>query len=307
MMHVKPPRQVVLVVDDSPDMLSMLVTTLEESGMTVLVATAGAQALRSAEKMTPDVILMDAMMPEMDGFETTRLMRENVATAHIPIMFMTGLSETENIVRGFQAGGTDYVTKPIVPDVLVARIRAHLANAQKTSSARAALDAAGRFLLAVDPRGRIEWITPQATQLLETVLDTPLPATLPPATAEWLNTVASERDTSDERGFTIPSADGSASIQLTFVAHSGPEEILLRVRQVETQAGEAKLQQKFALTRREAEVLFWIAQGKANRDIASILGMSPRTVNKHLEQVFFKLGVENRTMAASAALRALGE
>jgi DNA-binding NarL/FixJ family response regulator len=304
MMHVKPPRHVVLVVDDSPEMLSMLVTTLEEAGMTVLVATAAAQALRSVEKMTPDVILMDALMPEMDGFEATRLLRENIATAHIPIIFMTGLSETEHIVRGFEVGGTDYVTKPIVPDVLVARIRAHLANAKRASSARHALDAAGRFLFATDPRGRILWATPQASVLLEALLGDAALGALTPEAIGWLNGVSSDRDAGEAKGLTLKSPAGEA-MRVTFVAQAGPEEMLLRIHQEASQAAEIKLQATFALTKREAEVLAWIAQGKANRDIASILGISPRTVNKHLEQIFEKLGVENRTAAAATAMRIL--
>ena len=122
--------------------------------MTVLVAREGEHALSIVEKVVPDVILMDALMPGTDGFETCRRLKQNQALAHVPIIFMTGLSETQHIIKGLEAGGVDYVTKPIVPGEVLARIRVHLANARMAHSARTALDAFGRFLLAASRTGR---------------------------------------------------------------------------------------------------------------------------------------------------------
>jgi DNA-binding response OmpR family regulator len=160
-------RDIVMVVDDSPETLSFLTEALERSGATVLVATSGARALTLVERITPDIVLMDAVMPGMDGFEACRRLKANTALAHVPIIFMTGLSETEHVLEGLEAGGVDYVTKPIVLDVLLARIRVHLANARTAESARLALDTAGRYLLAANREGDIRWCTPQAVKLLE--------------------------------------------------------------------------------------------------------------------------------------------
>src|SRR6266700_6858795 len=162
----KKTRDLVLEVDDSPDKLRMLTDAIEEAGMTVLVAREGEHALSIVEKVTPDVILMDAVMPGEDGFETCRRLKQNKALAHVPVIFMTGLSDTEHIIEGLEAGGVDYVTKPLVPGELLARIRVHLANARIAHSARTALDAFGRFLLAVDSTGKVMWCTPQAARLL---------------------------------------------------------------------------------------------------------------------------------------------
>ena len=159
-------RDIVLVVDDLPETLRLLTDALEEAGMTVLVAREGAHALSIVEKVIPDVILMDALMPGIDGFATCRRLKQNRALAHVPIIFMTGLTDTEHIIKGLEAGGVDYVTKPIVPGELLARIRVHLANARMAHSARAALDAFGRFLLAASHTGRVLWYTPQAAKLL---------------------------------------------------------------------------------------------------------------------------------------------
>src|SRR6476659_9597371 len=153
MAEPRPARDIVLVVDDSPDTLSLLTEAIEAAGITVLVATSGDQALELVGHITPDTILMDAVMPGMDGFETCRRLKGVGAVAHVPIIFMTGLSETHHIVQGLEAGGVDYLTKPINIDELLARIRVHLANARAAWSVRAALDATGRFLLAVNRSG----------------------------------------------------------------------------------------------------------------------------------------------------------
>ena len=98
---------VVLIVDDVPDNLSVLHDALDESGYTVLVATSGEAALQRAAQAVPDIILLDAMMPGMDGFEVARRLKAASQTAHIPIVFMTGLTETEYLVAALESGGVD--------------------------------------------------------------------------------------------------------------------------------------------------------------------------------------------------------
>src|SRR6202040_1900703 len=110
--------------------------------------------------------LLDAVMPGSAGFETCKRLKRDAGLSNVPVIFMTGLAETEHIVRGLEAGGVDYVTKPIVIEEMLARIRVHLANARLTQSARAALDVSGRFLLAVSRLGKIMWATPQVQRLL---------------------------------------------------------------------------------------------------------------------------------------------
>ncbi len=105
--------QVVLIVDDVPDNLSVLHDALDEAGYTVLVAINGESALQRAAQALPDIVLLDAVMPGMDGFEVARRLKAHPDTAHIPIIFMTGLTETEHVVAAFAAGGVDKVTKTI--------------------------------------------------------------------------------------------------------------------------------------------------------------------------------------------------
>jgi len=305
MMHSVERRDIVLVVDDSPETLSLLTDALEAAGATVLVAVEGANALALVERITPDVILMDAIMPGMDGFETCRQLKRNKAVAHVPVIFMTGLSETEQIVKGLEAGGVDYVTKPISPDELIARIRVHLANARQTHSARAALDASGRFLLSATKEGRVLWSTPQATSLL-TAISISAPGDsfqLPAGVRRWLDGRRGEATEPDAIDLSI---EGSPRrLRLSYVGQIGADELLLRIVEDGGVPPEQVLKVKLNLTVREAEVLMWLARGKANRDIGEILGLSPRTVNKHLEQIYSKIGVENRAAATALAVTAL--
>lgn len=203
-------RAVVLLIDDAPDTVRMIAEALDDAGYTVLVATDGATALQRVERVIPDAVLLDACMPGMDGFETCRRLKQAPGMRTVPVIFMTGLAETERLVEGLSAGGVDYLVKPVVPDELVARLQAHLRVAREMNAAM---------------RSRGEEAAPAAVLL-------PNP-----------------------------------------------------------------------LTQREMDVLQWVACGKTNRDVAEILGMSPRTVNKHLEHIYEKLGVETRTAAVAQFAR----
>jgi DNA-binding response OmpR family regulator/DNA-binding CsgD family transcriptional regulator len=299
---------IVLVVDDSPDTLRMLTDALEDAGMTVLVALEGKQALAIGAKITPDIILLDAVMPSIDGFETCRRIKRDRSLAHVPVIFMTGLSDTQDIVKGLEAGGVDYVTKPIVPDELLARIRVHLLNARLAHSARVALDASGRHLLATNAYGRVLWSTPQAAKLLGlTFSDFDSEGyVLPTAVQNWLKRRmgANVNSAADEIPLDVMSS--AVKLRLSFVGQLAPYEVLLRLIEGDVANDNLVLELKLQLTPRESEVLMWVARGKSNRDIAEILKLSPRTVNKHLEQIYAKLGVENRASAAALAVRTLG-
>jgi signal transduction histidine kinase/DNA-binding response OmpR family regulator len=116
----------ILIVDDHPSNLQVLFTFLEKAGFKVLAAQNGKNALKIAEKLHPDLILLDILMPGMDGFEVCRQLKADLSTIDIPVIFLTALSETINKVKGFELGGVDYITKPIEQQELLARIHTHL-------------------------------------------------------------------------------------------------------------------------------------------------------------------------------------
>ncbi len=297
-------RDTLLVVDDTPETLGFLTDTLDDAGFTVLIATDGESALSLVDQITPDLVLMDAVMPGMDGFETCRRLKSEKLLSHVPVVFMTGLSETEHVVQGLAAGGVDYVTKPIIVEELLARIRVHLTNARIAHGTRVALDATGRFLLATDASGRLLWCTPKAKQLLAELFPAApgQGASLPAPVIEQLKQLRLPATKASARSCLEV---GERRLELSLLSSIGPDELLFRLTEIIAGGDEQILQQTLQLTSREAEVLLWISRGKSNREIGTILSISPRTVNKHLEQVFIKLGVENRASATARAVRAL--
>lgn len=294
-------RDVALVVDDSPETLRLLTDALDSAGMTVMVALDGAAAMRIIDQITPDIVLLDAVMPGIDGFETCRRLKRDAGLANVPVIFMTGLAETEHIVRGLEAGGVDYVTKPIVIEEMLARIRVHLGNARLTQSARAALDVSGRFLFAVNRQGNVLWATPQAQKLMSDHQGAQADEfVLSPSLLQWLEQ-AKAKGSSKSQAASLPE---NPQLRLYYMGETAPNEFLLRLSRESGTTLPPEFTSELGLTTREGEVLAWLSKGKTNRDIAQILGLSPRTVDKHLEQIYAKLGVENRTAAAAIAANA---
>jgi len=300
--------QVVLIVDDVPDNLSVLHDALDESGYLVLVAINGESALQRAVQALPDIVLLDAVMPGMDGFEVARKLKAHPATAHIPIIFMTGLTETEHVVAAFQAGGVDYVTKPIRAQEVLARMTVHLRSARQAvqgTQARNALDAFGHATMAVHVDetvgpARAVWQTPLARDLMQAYFGVP-PGQIADAVLDWLRSetllAAQGRE---PRTMTVELE--ARQLVLALQQRTGDDDLLIVMREVSDAAVVQALVQALRLTLREAEVLYWVAKGKTNRDIGDILGASHATVKKHLERVYVKLGVETRTAAAAIAM-----
>lgn len=304
---------VVLVVDDVPDNLAVLHDALDESGYTVLVATSGEAALQRAAQAVPDIVLLDAMMPGLDGFEVARRLKASPVTAHIPIIFMTGLTETEHLVAALEAGGVDYVTKPIKPKEVLARMGVHLQGARLARQTRNALDAFGYASITVRASdGRLMWQTPLARDLLARWFGPELaqrPGLAPQAVRDWLGRYLQDAARQSAPPQEAPRLSLSAgALRLTVRLHrqTGDDDVggewLIVMREESDAAVIEAMSLSFKLTAREAEVLYWVVKGKINRDIADIVGASPATVKKHLERVFAKLGVETRTAAAAMTM-----
>ncbi|HEY4069355.1 MAG TPA: response regulator transcription factor [Burkholderiaceae bacterium] len=303
---------IVLIVDDIPDNLSVLHDALDESGYIVLVATDGESALQRAAQALPDIVLLDAVMPGMDGFEVARRLKAHPETTHIPIIFMTGLTETEHVIKAFGAGGVDYVTKPIRAQEVLARMAVHMRSARQAiqaTQARNALDAFGHATMAihVDESGggpaRAVWQTPLARDLMHGYFEAG-PGIVPDAVLEWLLSEAQVASEGREPR-TMSVEKGERQLVLALQQRTGDDDLLIVMREVSDAAVVQALVQALKLTLREAEVLYWVVKGKTNRDIGDILGSSPATVKKHLERVYVKLGVETRTAAAGIAMARL--
>lgn len=300
-------KHLVLLVDDVPDNLKMLWDALDQAGYDVLVATDGHAALERLDYITPDIVLLDAVMPGIDGFETCRRMKGHHSASHVPVVFMTGLTEAHHVVRGFQAGGIDYVTKPLDTDVVLARLDAHLRSHRLMNAALDAIDAVATAVVALDEQGRPIWKTTKARTWLHTYcgLDAQSPA-LPEAVQQWVDMALVQPAVEQVKPLQLPGATHQLVIRLTRRAHTASGELSLLIEEqplpVDARQSMAAMYQ---LTVRELDVLLWLAKGKTNRDIGDILGMAPRTVNKHLEHVFVKLGVETRAAATALTMKHL--
>jgi DNA-binding response OmpR family regulator/DNA-binding CsgD family transcriptional regulator len=282
----------VLVVDDTPSNLSLLLDALTEAGHEILVAESGRSALALLEHTTPDLVLLDFMMPGMDGVATCRRIKERANGRDLPILFMTAVDDPEQKLRAFAAGAVDYITKPVYPPEVLARVAAHLQirTLQKNLADELALrveaenqlsQSLDRAVVLADAAGHVIFSTRLAEDLLHKHFPERPAGTLPASFASDGPLVA--------RRFAEPGRN---------------DLVMLVLEERGAPPGPASLM-KLGLTAREAEVLYWIAQGKSNPDVATILGASVRTVHKHVEHVFQKLGVETRNAAMLAALEVL--
>ena len=309
----------VLIVDDMPDNLSLLHDALDEAGYTVLVATDGPGALARAQQVRPDIVLLDAVMPGMDGFEVARRLKANPATAAIPIVFMTALTETEHVLAAFAAGGVDYVTKPLQPREVLARMAVHTQAARAQRQARNALDAFGHATMVVRTSdGRLLWQTALARVLLREYFGA-VGSAAPVPLIDWVRREAAVYRPGQQpqpllvarggRRLTLAlhamhEAPAAVDVPVPSMADSEAEEAqwLIVASQTDDAALIESMVAAFRLTAREAEVLLWVVRGKTNRDVGEILGTAPRTITKHMEHILQKLGVETRTAAAALVL-----
>lgn len=307
MSEATPSNGTVLIVDDTPGNLALLSDTLSEANYRVLVATDGCSAIEQIQYIKPDIILLDVMMPGIDGFETCSRLKADPETAPIPVLFMTGLSELDDLLRGFGEGALDYIVKPIRPAEVLARIEVHLTQARNLRRAEALLNHNEFAAIAVDALGRITWLTPVASEWLADfcriqggVVECGVGGALPEGLRGWFQRWLRQSGTPDSEMASHRLAPGFA---VRIHVCESTEEYLLLLQREDAQWTPETLRDKLKLTFREAEILMWIARGKTNKEIGIILATSPRTVNKHLEHIFEKLGVSTRAAAVAAVLQ----
>jgi phosphate regulon transcriptional regulator PhoB len=164
----------VLVVEDEPDIRRLVVLHLERDGFRCRTATTGPEALREVQKATPDLVVLDLMLPDLDGLEVCRQLRGDRRTAAVPIIMLTAKSDEVDRVVGLEVGADDYVAKPFSPKELVARVRAVLRRARSTDEPRVL--SVGPVVLdpsrhGVSVHGRPLELTPKEFDLLQALLE----------------------------------------------------------------------------------------------------------------------------------------
>ena len=285
------PPSTLLVVDDTPASLGVVCDTLRHEGVRVLLAESGAAAREVLARTSPDLVLLDVVMPGEDGFTVCASLQAQPAWRGIPVIFLTAIDDAGQKVRAFAAGAVDYVTKPVHVPELVARVRVQLElrtarrtletkNLELEAEVAVRLDAEEqlaaslyRAVVVLDRAGALLFATRLAHDLLAKYIPAGRPAEL-------------------AAGGRFPVRDGALLVR-RFAEAGRDDTVMLVLEEEHAPPGPAALI-ALGLTVRQAEVAYWVAQGKSNAETALILGTSPRTVDKHMERIFPRLGVENR-------------
>lgn len=321
--------ETLLVVDDNTVNLEMLFGRLRHAGFKVLVAEDGQTAIQQARQAVPDLILLDVMMPGIDGFETCQQLKTIAETADIPVIFMTALSETVDKVKGFEAGGVDYITKPFQIEEVLARVRTHLTIRrlqrnlqmqndlleQRVKERTAALEHFNVDLQAeVEQRKQSQQekdhlfdIVRQQNDQLKLLTNVMLDAqqgrqhsatqTLGKKVLPNMELMANHLGQLQALLAEIPTTESKTEIDQHLQACV---DIVERVNQhLETAtrpphatAAEADILQ---LSRREKEVLQYLVDGYSPTEIANMLVISPKTVYTHRMRLMKKLRVSSLT------------
>jgi DNA-binding response OmpR family regulator/DNA-binding CsgD family transcriptional regulator len=291
----------ILIVDDVPTNVGVLLDVLHGAGFEVAVAESGESALEQLAWLKPDIILLDVLMPGMDGIELCRRLKASEATAEVPVLFMTALTDVVDKVKGFAVGAVDYLSKPLHPDEVLARVNAHLKLREqqllleqradeldrevqrRISAEREVQRVLERGLIVIGAGDEILFASDRARLLLA-------------------------RHFPGLAGGHVPAAllagELPAGLKLSAPANRTTRPLAVHLDEVAPPASPAQLL-PLGLTPRETEILFWVAQGKTNAEIGTILGAAPATVKKHVENFLPKLGVETRLAAALRATELL--
>ncbi len=283
--------QTILLVDDTPANLCLLVDALDGAGYDLRLAESGAAALDQMERMTPDLVFLDAVMPGLDGYAVCVRIKSEPRWISTPVIFMTGLTEPTEKIRAFDVGADDYITRPVHKAEVLAHVWTHLGlrSTQRALEEELALriDAEAQLsrsldgaVLVVDSCGRIIF----ATRLAEILM-----------TKHWPHRVAGQ----------LPAGlcDSRSPLHVRRLQEPGRSDLEMIV--LDEAAPARGSLRTLGVSPREADVLFWLAEGKTNGEIAGILGASPRTIEKHVEHILAKLGVESRLAAMRTALDVL--
>ncbi len=311
-------RETILLVDDAPANLALLADCLGTAGLAMRFAESGERALTLLDRgVRPDLVLLDVLMPPgLDGFATCARLRARADCRDVPILFMTSLADTPDTLRGFEAGAVDYIAKPFRPEEVLARVRVHLqlralrrtleAEVHRRERAEAQLrQGLDRAVIALDADGTVGFCSRLARDLVGQHFAGPELGEGDALPGE-LRRLADAARVSGAPA-TRP-LDGGGGLRVRLFSEVSGEDgrgWLLFLEELPPPAAPETLM-ALGLTAREAEVLYWVAQAKTTGEIARILDSAPKTVTKHLEHIFNKLGVDSRTAAACRALEHLG-
>lgn len=326
----RPP--VVLLATPACEPLEAMQEGLEESGYHVELIHDGGSVPQRAAQLQPDAILMATEWPDASGLvsgvssglDWVRCIRHASSTSHLPVLLLLNDGSERSVASAYGAGATDHLLMPARMSELLARLQVHSRAAQAareqahvSRQALSALDAFGYASLTIRLQdSSLLWQTPLAQELLWRYFGT-RPPVVPEPVLRWMKKSLQGGATTtlpmgEPPRLHVDRGDTRLSLRLHGGLHAEGERPepeterregwLVVMAEQSISVTQQSLSKHFGLTAREAEVLYWVTQGKTNRDIGDILGSSPATVKKHTERLYAKLGVETRTAAAAMAL-----
>jgi len=335
----EPKRPIVLIVDDTQIEIQIMATALSMKGYQTAVAMNGREALDNVEKILPDLILLDIMMPGMDGFEVCRTLKGSASTMDIPVIFLTVKDEIEDIVKGFDAGAVDYVTKPFNSAELLARVRTHVELKKKNDNEKYLIS---RLTATLAEQRQAEEALRQAHDNLELMVEerttelllknrqlieeieerkrTEVNLELKSQKLEEFNTalkVLLNQRQADKKSL---EEWVMANIKNLIMPHIKKlKKTILKetkaavyVNIIEsnlkniTSSFSQTLSSKYLnLTSKEIQVANLIKEGKISKDIAALLNVSGRTVDFHRKNIRSKLGLQKKKENLQSSLSKL--
>jgi len=322
----EPKRPMILIVDDTPIDLQVLAMTLSREDYQIAVAMNGRQALDTVEKIYPDLVLLDIMMPEMDGFEVCNILKES-STKDIPVIFLTVKDETEDILKGYEAGAVDYVTKPFNSAELLARVRTHVELKKKIDNEEELIS---RLTDTLEERKQAEEALRQAHDTLERLVEERTAELvqknrqltdeigerrraeetleIKSQNLEEFNTALKvllkqrEKDKAEleewilanVKNLVIPHIEKLKKLSLKAKAAAHVSILESNLRDI-TSSFSQRLSSKYLnLTSKEIQIANLVKEGKTSKDIGELLNVSERTVDFHRKNIRNKLGLQNK-------------
>ncbi len=307
-------QPLILIIDDNVNNIRLARKHLNDNGLEVMMARDGLSGLERAKSTQPDLILLDIMMPEIDGFETCQLLKENPLTVNIPIIFMTAVDNVADKVKGFEVGGVDYVTKPVEMNELLARVKAQVQlnqlqrDLQQYNEQLEQRVADRTAELAAEIAQRIEY-QQEKDKLLDVVLQQSQQLqelTKLISTSRQVQYVALSQNIEEQLNQDLESLELLMDQQAVDESPAEARHLLQRIQDYVYQAQDSldeaiEIQQallddpSLRLTAREKEVLQLLVDGKSNSMIGELLGITPSSVQTYRKRIMKKLKITKFT------------
>lgn len=275
----------ILIVDDTPSNIKILTEALR-GDYKLAAAINGIKAIEYAHENETDLILLDIMMPEMDGYEVADYLKKNERTKDIPVIFISGLSEMENMAKGFEIGAVDYITKPFEISEVKSRVRTHLELGQY--------------------RKKLEEMVKLQTRELRNTRDQLENKTLMLEEANTALRVLLKRREEDKKEMEDKMLLNIKELVLPYIEEIKLSGSLNDKQNTYTEILESNLRdvispflrdlskQNLNLTQTEIRIVNLIKQGKTSKEIASLFGLAPRTIDSYRDNIRKKMGIKNK-------------